>query len=98
MELEFRKVFLSSFALFLYLSLSISILGFFFLIYFTLIVSRIDDGNDSGRLLDTSAGRTGEAGTRAAAGIVDALTQRLQPIHVHHCRRDGDDDANDGAD
>lgn len=64
----------------------------------TLIVGRIDDGNDSNRLLDTSAvGRTGEASARAAAGIVDALTQRLQPIHVDDCRRHGDDDAHHGA-
>ena len=71
-----------------------------------MIVSRIDDRNDSGRLLlavdignssSYSTGRTCETGTRAAAGIVDALTQRLQPIHMHHRRRHGDDDAHNGA-
>jgi len=68
-------------------------------------VSRIDDRNDSGRLLlavdignsSYPTGRTCETGTRAAAGIVDALTQRLQPIHMHHRRRHGDDDAHNGA-
>lgn len=74
---------------------------------FTLIVGRIDDGNNSGRLLlavdignsssSYSCGRTCETGTRAAASIVNALTQRLQPIHMHHCRRHGDDYAHNGA-
>ena len=89
----------------LFRSLSLSFLYVFICINsidITLIVSGIDDGGDSGRLLtvdcDThSAGWAGEASARAAAGIVDALAQRLQPIHVHNRRRYRDDDTHNGA-
>lgn len=42
-------------------------------------------------------GGSGEAGAALAASVVDALAQRLQPVHVHHRRRHRDDDAHHGA-
>lgn len=71
-----------------------SLSSFFFVLPpLTLIVRWIDDDGtvDADRLLlltgHCAAGRrSGETGTRAPSGIIDALPQRLQSIHMHHLR------------
>ena len=42
-------------------------------------------------------GGSGETGADPGSGVVDALAQGLQAVHVHHRRRHRDHDADHGA-